>query len=611
MELGSSISTLRAASRAALVGSKTTSNKRPLAFAPLLFAMIVQIMSAPGAHAEVGLIPVSEISVGMKGHGLTVYVGDTPERFEVTALGVLESSLPGQDILLIRLEGERHQHQGVVAGMSGSPIYFDGRLAGALAYGWALSKDPIAGVTPIHGMIAELTGSTPPASRGMSGPRGFERLAMGLVAAGIPDALLEKRLPSLQRLGLPAQVIPGGRAGRAAGPVPAGTTPIGVPAGAPTTAAAAVIDVTSFPPGGVISISFVRGDLQLSGVGTVTHTVGDTVLALGHPMMDLGPIQLPVGGGTVHTVLANHLSSFKMASPGAPLGATVWDGATGLAAKVGATPSMLPMKMTVHDESLTAPRAFSVEIVKNSLLSPLMVGICIETFLMATAGHGDDVSIVLEARTRFGGGRELALSDRILALRGLPPDISMLAGMMGPLVSPYGPLTLEGVEVEARIERRRRTARLDRAWIEGGIARPGRTARLHVQVVPYGEKPTRIVMEVPVPADLPPGSFELAVSGGSGVAPALAPPETLDQLISNLADRPRADDLVVLLEAERATFGYRGAVLRDLPGSIQRMLGGATGADMPRLSNPLRWRKRTDWILEGSVKAQAILKEET
>ncbi|MGZ3443333.1 MAG: SpoIVB peptidase S55 domain-containing protein, partial [Polyangia bacterium] len=261
---------------------------------------------APPKH--VSIMPISEIRAGMKGYGLTVFQGLKPERFDIRVISVLHNFLPKQDIILVQSDDPRLIHSGIVAGMSGSPIYIEGRLAGALSYGWHFAKDPIAGVTPIETMMAELKRPlrgrlSTPVAEAANEPRNQPRAADG--RRSLDDVIasrregndrLAARAPMLARLPLPP-LPEGGEPRLVRASVPLSLAGFGAAAFAELTHALEPFHVvplqaggagrgngagpSRFEDGGSIAVELIRGDVSAAGTGTVTRVEGDKVLAFG------------------------------------------------------------------------------------------------------------------------------------------------------------------------------------------------------------------------------------------------------------------------------------------------------------------------------------------
>ena len=311
-------------------------------------------MAACLAGAETAFFPLKDLRQGMHATGRTVFAGDKVEDFQVEILGVLENSGPKQSIILGRLSGGPLEKTGVMQGMSGSPVYIDGKLVGAVAMAFPFSKEPIAGIRPIEEMVTEQPGGDGKARAGfsLSGdnlmaqfPKRDSRgsfdskldsklidIATPVSFSGFSAGTLEHFAPQLRSLGLePRQGVSGGASTAAK------------PASGP------------LQPGSMISVQLASGDLSIGADGTVTHIDGNRIYAFGHRFLSVGSTELPFARASVITLLANLSSSFKISSSGEWLGAITSDHNTAVAGELGRRPRMVPLSIAVNSGGRTPP----------------------------------------------------------------------------------------------------------------------------------------------------------------------------------------------------------------------------------------------------------------
>src|SRR5712691_1044443 len=344
-------------------------------FVALLGALVLPVIPY-GATTQMG---VNDIRPGMIGIGRTVFDGTHVEEFKANIVGVLENIIgPHRNLILAKLEGGPLAHTGVIAGMSGSPVYIDGKLIGAVSYALgSFSKEPIAGITPIAEMTdaASFGGTRPSAARvqvdfpltrdSLTDARFTGATAVAGLGGAQLGTLLRPIATPLAMSGFEPDVadliggafqdqgfIPtgGGAAGARAGEMPYEGPP---------------------KPGDAIGVAFVTGDLQLGGTGTVTHLDGDHVYAFGHPMYNLGPTEFPMTRAYVYTVLPSLFSSAKLSATGDVIGTFLQDRATAIAGRLGPGPRTIPI--TISLESDRAPKqTFHFGVVNDQLFGPLM-----------------------------------------------------------------------------------------------------------------------------------------------------------------------------------------------------------------------------------------------
>ncbi len=372
-------------------------SKRYVVLAGLALALI------RGSVAASETLPVDRVRAGMKGYGLTVARGYGVERFDVEVLGVLRNTAVGRSVILVTLSGLDLAETGVVAGMSGSPIYLEGRLAGAVASGWGFSKKAVAGVTPIESMASIVPEKTGVAGPGRAtGPPIADRAAFLAHLAAVPEearleelrrALVESlpaapafsaegsTLLSFQGVGIPAATVaafrePLSRLGVSEANLGLLRASPALGAGGPTATVPA-----SLAPGTAVTAYLVRGDLQLGATGTVTEVYPDgRFVAFGHPFLGAGELELPVAPAEVVTVVSSLYQSFKIANGGEPRYRLTNDRDTGVGGRTDRTASTIPVTVLVEGDG-RAPREFHFEAAPHPKLLPLLAGLVADASL--------------------------------------------------------------------------------------------------------------------------------------------------------------------------------------------------------------------------------------
>ena len=345
--------------------------KRLLPFLALLLAPVLARAAAP----VVPVAPVSSVHAGQQALVRTVFVGDSIETFTAEIVGVLPGGRAEGDMILARATDPRVILTGVAQGMSGSPVYVDGRLIGALSSGWAFSKEPIFGITPIGEMLAVL--DQPDADTYESvGPTGIDPQARttfrGLSWEDSPDGPAPPRAESRPGLALPLAVS--GLAPAAQDRVRDLFAPLGfavVPGGRQREASRR--PTAPLQPGSAVAVDVLRGDLNFSAIGTVTYVDGDRVLLFGHPFFQSGGIRLPLSTASITTILGSLYTSFKLGVPGTPIGTATQDRRTAVAGRLGATPALMPIRVEVTGAS-PRPQTFRFAAIDDRNLLPQQIG---------------------------------------------------------------------------------------------------------------------------------------------------------------------------------------------------------------------------------------------
>jgi hypothetical protein len=552
--------------------------RRSLFTAVAALAIVAPISAADvPAVAPAAAIGVDEIERGMLGHGESVFQGRATERFEVEVLGVLRDVAPGTSYILGRLSGHGLERTGVVAGMSGSPVWIDGRLAGAVAFSWPFAQEAIAGITPIEAMRKI------PASAPWGGaPAAARTSVVELAERGFAEDLW---IASLERL--TGAVSGGGRSAvvwSASGFGPGSLAALGrhLPALAP----GGGVERTAgeLAPGSAVAAVFVGGDLRMAATGTVTERFGDSVLAFGHPVAGLGDVSLPMATAEVVTVLGSSYSSFKVANTGPVVGAFERDHAAGLAGRIGAAPRTVPLAVEIAGEG---GRRFDMELARV----PDLVGA-----LTAVGTFG-----ALEASTTPGGvrGVDLALGieleghDRIDFRQSFDGSgaanraISFVFAAVDYLArSDLATIEPSRIDVVLTPHLEPRVAEVVGAHAVRRRLAPGESTEIIVELRNYRGEIERRRVEVTVPRNLSGNRYAVFVGDGAtldGLRLSLEPvePRSFEQARGLLESLASADELVVLGLAPGLGAAAGGGTLPRLPPSVAAIWAGSAPAGRP------------------------------
>src|SRR5215472_706268 len=461
------------------------------------------------------IMTVDEVRPGMKGVAYTVFQGTQPETMGVEVLGVLRNLLgPKGDLVLVRLQGEKPEYTGVVAGMSGSPVYIDGKMLGAIAYRiGSFSKEPIAGVTPITQMlqINELDKSVPgqePVSTAK--PASAEKTS----SPGVSSSGLQGYAQYLQPIDAPF-----GFNGFSEG---------AVKQFAPQLAAAGIVPVMGvgsasnekqpepLVPGSAVSAVLVRGDMDVAATCTVTYLDKDHLLACGHPLTQYGMVDMLMTKANVVATLASPLNAFKIVNTTEPVGAFVQDRHTGILGRFNRDPQMIPVTLTLHGPS--GPKEYHYEVLNNPKLTPLMMQATVFNALMGMNQYGEETTYRMSGHIHVNGYPDVRLANLFSPVDGAPTAFAVattLGEHFGRIYdNPFEAPTIGGVSLDFDLERDRHSAVLENARTEVTEARPGDEITIEAVLRPYrGE---RIVRRIPVrvPTSVPKGTLRILVSDG-------------------------------------------------------------------------------------------------
>jgi hypothetical protein len=484
-------------------------------------------------------LPLKDITPGMEGIGRTVFEGSRVEDFKVHILGVLQNIIgPSRSLILARLEGGPLATTGVIAGMSGSPVYIDGRLIGAVSYSLGHLARGDRGHHPDRrdGGRHLVYRSTPVHRAGAARAPRHERVAHRDPPAGVrPDVCLRALPQRRELLRTISLELVGRRAGcdAAANRHPlvlsgfSGDTAVDLAnafgrsgfqpvAGAVAGSASAIGEPASagLAPGDPIGVGLVDGDLSLGATGTVTNVVDNRVYAFGHPFFNLGPTTFPMTQAFVHVVLPSLLSSSKIASLGRIVGTVEQDRATAIAGTLGRAPSMLPVHLALETDR-GPRREFKFTIVRDQLFTPLLTYLSLVNTLKSYEREFGSSSFTVKGRALVAGHGQIAFED---LFTGDSPSIGAASYIAGPLAflltNDVEPVEIDALDLTIVSSEMPRTAELERVWIDAPSIKPGKTVPVKVLVRTYrGDEVTQTVpVEIPVNAS---GSLTLLVADGA------------------------------------------------------------------------------------------------
>jgi hypothetical protein len=524
----------------------------------------------------------------MRGVAYTVFEGTKPEPMDVEVLGILKNANgPKGDIILVRLGGKKAEYTGVVAGMSGSPVYFDGKLAGALAFRIGeFSKEPIAGVTPIDEMLEinalDRRPETTPASA--SGAVNAASKTSGPGLASFPAEATQAYANYLKPIETPL--------------VFSGFSQDAIQRFAPQFAAAGIVPVTGagsvsdikqpepLEPGSAVSAILVRGDMDIAATCTVTYMDAQHLLACGHPLMQFGTIDLPMTKAQVLATLPSPLNAFKIVNATEPVGAFIQDRHTGIMGEFGKEPEMIPVTLNIHGGPTS--KQFHYEILNNAQLSPVAMMATVFNALHGLNEYGEDTTYRMEGRINVKGYPEVGLENMFAAADGGQPAAVLAALSIGDRFgriydNPYNVPDIHGVQLDFDIVRDRRWARLESARTDVTEARPGDEITIETVVRPYrGEG---LVRQIPIhiPTSTSKGSLRILVSDGETLdrirraSPMLARKLDLASTIA-LINKQHVNNRVYvsLLEADPEAM-VADKVMPTLPLSVMNVMDGMRG----------------------------------
>ncbi|MHB8503171.1 MAG: SpoIVB peptidase S55 domain-containing protein [Candidatus Acidiferrales bacterium] len=561
--------------------SMTPHISRSLILWALLFTVAPSFFTAQAqVPTTTEIIPLSQIRPGMQGYAYTIFAGDQVEKFDLEVIGVMPNFLgPKQSIILVQLKGPKVEHTGVVAGMSGSPVYFEGKLAGALSLKLGVfTKEPIGGVTPIEDVLRpqpQLTSEADPyqspqpqlslpqnAASNTSLPTGsaLEPIETPLVFSGYQPEALRQFGSQLQSYGFVAAQ------GGTAAPKP---------------------DDSHLVPGDMAGMVLVQGDTSISSACTVTAIRSDKVYLCGHPFLSLGDVQFPMARTEVLTTLSSELASTKIINVGGSIGTITGDHLTAVTGKLGAPPRMIPLDLTLVVGG--AEKKLHFEMVNHPKLTPLLIGLTVFNGLTQNSLYGEGTTLHLSGEVVVHGHAPVQIENTFAPGDAFTPDGLPIALDIQTVFTRLFTNTRE-VPVFDRIALRvesvpgRQSYSIESAWLEKGEASPGETLRVRVLLRPY-RGPARIeetTVHVPDQATrgttlrvlVTDGDMLNRASRGFSFAGAGGSSASLDQLIALLNRERRNDRLYVGLFAPTPTILWDDKELPNVPLSEINVVDG-------------------------------------
>ena len=593
-------------------------------FTPILSTILVAVMATLAAAQKAvavvtkangpELFALEDLRPGMKGTARTVFSGSDTQEFGVEVLGILPG-FPGprQSAIIAKLSGANVEKTGVFAGMSGSPVYIDGKIVGAIAFSFPFSKEPIAGITPIKQMIdlfnkgsenikpkeprvvsfSQLAGTDwkpnlpkpavssvsllAPVSAGsplmpLLGQQ-MTPIATPLVFTGISQESLSVFAPQLMGNGLlPVSGVGGSAA----------ITPLGE------------VNENTFPPGSSISVQLVRGDYSLAAAGTVTLRDGDRIYAFGHPLLSLGASDMPMSESSVVTVISNMNNSFKLSVPGRMVGSISQDRASGIFGLLRQAPRMIPVKVNLHT-SRDRIETSSYEIATDSFLTPLLLNITLFNTITSSERALGDSTISVKGEIKVRGQEPIQIDRRFSADNNaaIMASGSIAAPVSSLLASGFDDVQLDGITLDISATETKYSGTLERITLDRTEVRRGE--KVEVQAYVRTESGKQFVQRIPVqiPEDAALGQLLVFVGDGGvlqeGSAAKSFVPQDLSQLVKAINTVKKSDRLYVKLFRITSGAVIGTSELPSLPPSMVATLNSdrTSGGYTPTVLSPV------------------------
>lgn len=619
-------------------------------FAALAQSGLAAAWPGPDPEDAAGIMPVSQIKRGMRGYGLTVFQGSTIEKFDVEILGVLKQMNVGRDLIMIRAGGGpiTARRAGIISGMSGSPVYVDGKLIGAVAFGTQFGREPLGMVTPIADMLEAWDENLPKSASGYSSPEPERQpLPRPLVIDGVTVTEVCLDPPGAARRGvedgvlymqpLMTPVMVSGMSARGLSALadilrPFRLQPMAGPGGG-----GAKDEGAGLVPGAAVGVSLATGDVDLTGIGTLTYRRGDRVLAFGHPMLGIGAIDAPLTTAYVNDVVPGYRDSFKLATPLRTVGRVFQDRPWSVAGRVGEQPRMIPVVVEVDDLSSGRRRTCRTSVIDHPLIASRIATLVVGESIYQTHPTPGDATAEVEYEVvadQVGKiTRRNVFFDPVAVDTAALSDIGALLQLLS--ANRFQPLDIQSVTVKVRIAGKRETALVDRIFVKKSEYEPGETVEVGVVLRPYkGERITR-TCRIRIPATAADGKVTLLVRGGAGsgsvaagvmdspaqdddsaappsaAAPGIAGADNVKQLVEKYLERERNNEIVVQLLMRSTAVNVLGEKLTGLPEAIADVMKSSRNSGVRLERDEVKEVFAEDMIIQGAARLTLDIKKKS
>ena len=568
---------------------------------------------------------VDEITPGMKGYGKTVFIGDRIEIFNVEVLGILKNWEAKSNMVLIRMSGGPLENSGIIAGMSGSPVYINNRLIGAVAYGWSFAKEAVAGVTPINEMKntllniqaqqkdisltsndwelpspseneQELTSQTTPlipqeATNPELNNAKLTPILSPLIVSGIDGRTLQKMQPLFNNYGL--YPLQGGNYVLPANPISEGNK--------------ITSENTKLVPGASVAAILIKGDLSAAVVGTVTYTDGDNVLAFGHPFLQTGNTDLPMASAYVYTILSSLSNSIKMASPLEIVGRINQDRRAGIAGTHGESSKMVPCQIEVEG---TQKLKYKFEIIDNKLLTPSLVLMAAHSAVLSTEKMLGEKSVSIKLSAQIEGYEKPVVIENIFY------ELDQSWFPLNHIIQPFAMIMnnqfqkvhIKQIDLKIKVSDSRQTAYIEAIKVNKKQVKPGDALQVDVRLKPFTGECFYQTVTMQIPEDILPGSmlnvtacdamYGQALNMGRSAGKYL--PTNFEQLLHYVENMERNNSLMVRILLHKKGVTYKGEGFPSLPTSILSIMSYSNQSGIGPLFDEVITRIPTSYVLTGN-----------
>lgn len=569
---------------------------------PFVLALFLVLLGAlsPKISFSDGFIDPAEIHEGMVGYGKTVFHGTKIETFKVTVLGVLKKAVADTDLILVKIDSPylKQNKIGLVAGMSGSPVYFNGKLAGAVAYGWPFTETPLAGITPIRAMLD-------------SNPKNKSRVeASTLPLKNLPESM-KRYLPSesaKDSLALSPLGIPVSASGFDAEGLARLKTFLPMLNVVPGGGKIQNTEPYSMEPGQSVGAALVDGDINLVATGTLTYRDGSNILAFGHPFLSLGDVDIPLFVNYVHSILPSMQLPFKFASPMKEVGTVLQDRLYGIGGSLAQHASMVPMDIVLSDPERGIVHPFHVRLARHPQFTAHLAGLVLEQAVSSMTKALGDSTVKVDFSFYFKGLPPLHLHNMLFSDQSISGVVTgeMLKSLSKVLDNDFERTSLEKITVNASISSEVSAATLQKMVLSKHHLDPGEPLGITIFLKPYNQAVIKKSYTLHLPSDIQ-GTVDVGSAGGVSddqlrrtIQQQLPDPLNVQQILEGLQQATPNNSLVIRLGFPRHGVHWAGENFGNLPTAYTDLLKAAGSSPLSLSTDGEEYRYEMPWAVIGT-----------
>lgn len=580
--------------------------------------------SATHSAGKRGIMPSSQVRAGMRGYGLTVFKGTRVESFPVVVLGKLKTRIGESDMILIKVVGGylTRNRLGIIAGMSGSPVYINGRLIGAIGYGWWFSKEPVGGVTPIENMMRELprelkkkkisVNELPAREYYLDSPLDVDGNSFTTIRVSNTQVETPESVPkdTMVLAPVPTMLQVQGFSPRTVKMMKEqlksrGLLPVAVPGGVRI----AKKPASRIRPGSALGVTLVEGDLFIGGTGTVTYRDGDSILAFGHPMFMLGDTEMPLHAAYIEGIMPGMMFPFKFSSSLGIVGTMKQDRLFAISGNLGQEPPMIPVVIDVENVERNWRKRFNLKIIDHKYLTPMLMRYVSFETTFSSSSWLSDASAKIDYAIKIKGYPKVEFKEYVSS-NDVQFDIGMqIRKYISMLTSEqFEPLEFEKFYLKIKIYPTSKIARIEDVSTQYRRVKPGDKVDLNIRLKTRQGKTLIETVKVPIPADIKNGKVKIAIAGGSTIDRLRrklqvkeVEPVNVHQLVQRVRKAERNNDLVIEAAYPRKTVVFSGIKINNLPRSWKNIFQSSPRSSVTEMTDSFTTKVSLPYYVEGEA----------